>query len=151
MDIDVTALRAAAAERRQARRWQPVDARKATAAALLEGREPPRIVNDWHGPEFSAPSDLGGWLDDRLTERTWPRDPVTVAVFTLAEAMREGRDAAVAAVKLARGLTPLQQYLVFATLMVWRGRSFMPAEPVLSAVTGRWRHLGLATERPEDE
>lgn len=152
MDIDVVALRRAAAERRQGRRWQPVDARKAITAALLEGRDIPIIHNSWTGPEFNPPADTGAWLDDRLTERTWPpADPVTIMVFALAEAMRQGADAAAAAVRHARRLTPRQQYLVFATLMGWRQRPFLAAEPLMTAVSRQWTQTGLAERPPEDD
>jgi hypothetical protein len=151
MDIDVAQLRAAAAERRQGRRWQPVDERKAMAAALVEGRSIPAVHNSWSGPEFTPPVSLNEWVDDRLTERTWPSDPVTEVVFAIAEAMRESPDAAVTAVKRARRLAPPQQYLVFATLMGWRRRNFMLADPVLLAVIRQWEKLKLAEKRPDDE
>jgi hypothetical protein len=152
MDIDVVQLRSAAAERRQGRRWQPVDERRAVASALVEGRSIPTVHNSWSGPEFNPPASLGEWLDDRLTERTWAAsDPATEVVFAITEAMRESPDAAVTAVRRARALTPLQQYLVFATLTIWRSRNFMLADPVLLAVVRQWAKLRLAEQRPEDE
>jgi hypothetical protein len=149
MDIDVRQVLAAAAGRRQARRWQPVDARKAVAAALLEGREPQPVHNNWSGPEIVPAADLPGWLDDRLCERTWPPDAATAVLFAIAEAARDGRDAAVAAVRGARKLKPREQLVVYGTLMGWRGRTFAPAEGMLSAVIREWRKLKLATS-PEE-
>jgi len=151
MDTDIAQLRRAAVDRMQARRWEPVDARKALATALLEGRDPPRVFNDWHAPQFNPAKTLGEFLDDRLLERTWPGDPGSQVAVAIIEAMREGRDAAASTVKQARGLTPLQQYLVYSLLVSWRRGNFAPAEAVLAAVLSAWAKLRLAEQRPDDD
>jgi hypothetical protein len=152
VDVDVRALRAAAAKRREARRWQPVDERKAIAAAIVEGRDPPRVHNDWlHGPEFAAARTLSDWVDDRWCERSWPALPETAVTAAILAAIGEGQDAAVAAVRRARKLTLLQQYLVFSALMGWRATGFTAAGPVLAAIVRQWRELGLAERHPDAE
>jgi hypothetical protein len=148
MGMDLAQVRQAAAERKQVRRLEPVNARKAAHTALLEGRPDPGVVNNWSGPEFNPPETLGEWLDDRLTERTWLYGmPDTAVLFAIAEAAREGRAAAVAAVRQARKLTPRQQYVVRSVLAAWRTTRFLEADALMAAVIAEWRRLKLADKQ----
>jgi hypothetical protein len=152
--VDTRELHRAAVRRKRARRFAPVSPSLAERrAAFIEGRTLPAI--DWNAPEFTAPRDLGEWLDDRLTEVSpWPhgRDPVTAVLFAIVEGAREGGPAAaVAAVRRAKRLDGNAQYRAYSCLVRWRGRRDTVAEPVMNAVIGEWRRLGLAESEPDDD
>jgi hypothetical protein len=150
---DVRVLRAAATERVKARRtgWTSYsDAER--RQAWLEGRELPRqSIND---PAFAPPSSLAEFADDLVI--TWgalPFEPGP-ALAVIADAVRDGREAAVRAVRAARRLTRAEQWAAYQNIDRARHQpdaARTGADRVLLAVLGEWSRLKLADTDPEDD
>lgn len=134
-------------ERRYVRDWTELERRQ----AWLENRElPERRLYD---PDFTTKSAADFW-DDRIIERnsSWWGRPETPVLTALAAAARDGSgDGVLAAVKLARHLTPAAQFAVFGQLRLWRRHEDAPrfgAEQAAGRILAEYERLRLPVEDP---
>jgi hypothetical protein len=138
--------------------------RAAAIPRVLARKRPPKIVTypgagfgktDVTGEvdrgslgEFLDPRTVAEWVDDRECRHPWS-GPHAAVLYDVAEAMREGAGAAVAAVKGARELDQLEQWNLFRNLTYWRSTATLPAaRKAMGAVIGEWDRLGLADREP---
>jgi hypothetical protein len=150
---DVRAVRAAAAERVRARRtgWTCYsDAER--RAAWIEGRELPR--QEISAPAFAPPSSVAEFADDLvLAWGALPFEPGP-ALVVIADAVRDGREAAVRAVRAARRLTRAEQWAAHQNIDRARHQpdaARTGADRVLLAVLGEWSRSGLQDRNPDDD
>ena len=121
--------------------------------AWLDGRTLPKA--DIYASELREPRSAAEYFDRKICE--WGgllSDPVAPVLLAIADAAREGAEAAVRAVKAARKLDERAQWTAYRNLSRWRQgheAARTGADRIVLAVEAEWARLRLADTDPDED
>lgn len=141
--MSVQEIRRAAIARVQARRPAP----QYRTAVTADGQQLKYQVDT---PDRTRAATAAEWWDDRIAAMPPVGNPAGVVAFAIAEAARDGEEAALAAVRQARTLSEGDRFLVYVTIGGWESQEPLPeARATLTAIRREWGRLRLADTPPE--